>query len=382
MIAWLDFYKRRDMVDRRDARMDILKGLLVVGMVYCHVLQFFGAADIFPVEDILTNFVNIVTFSGFVFVYGYLGELAYFEKGLKKSWARLLRGSGKAYLAFVISGATFRILREHKRFSQETILGILGLRDIPGWSEFLIAFALIPLVALILWKPLNALVSRKKLFWVVAALLPLTGLIPYERVGSVQLGLLVGGHQFAFFPVLQYFFLYLLGMYFRRHRVGFDWRMLAGSALLTGGALAYTFVAQGLPGRFPPTPLWLVMPLLPLYLYFLLATGWASARVPSAGLKGLLNRVGWKQRAEALPGELALPSRALTNLGRNSLFYLLGSNLTIFVLAGNRGAPLDKATGILPWKLPLASPLGALCWTVVLLLGAAFLCNLPVKRKG
>ncbi len=361
--------------------MDILKGLLVLGMVYCHVLQFFGAADAYPAEDMLMSFFNMVTFAGFVFVYGYLGELAYFERGLKKSWSRLLRGSGKAYLAFVISGAAFRVLREHKRFSQDTILPILGLKDIPGWSEFLIAFALIPLVALILWKPIDALVSRKKLFWIVCALWPLTGLIPYDRVGSVWLGLFIGGNQFAFFPVLQYFYLYLLGMYFRRHRVGFDWWILLGSLLISGGALIYAFTA-GLPGRFPPTPLWLVLPLLPVYLYFLLSTGWAAIRIPSTGLARLLTRLRRTRWAEELPDELTLPSRILTNLGRNSLYYLLASNLAIFVLAGNRGAPVDKAGGVLPWSLPLASPLGALVWTIVLLLGVAFLCNLPVKRRG
>ena len=54
----------------RDRSIDVSRGLLVIMMVYGHVLQFFGDAQLFPLVDGLISIVNLTVFSTFVFDFG------------------------------------------------------------------------------------------------------------------------------------------------------------------------------------------------------------------------------------------------------------------------------------------------------------------------
>ena len=59
----------------RNQEIDIMKGLLTLAMILCHCLQFFGKEDA-GIEKILVNVINLTTFSGFLFCFGFVCCLA------------------------------------------------------------------------------------------------------------------------------------------------------------------------------------------------------------------------------------------------------------------------------------------------------------------
>lgn len=309
-------------MQERDIKMDIFKGLLVIGMVYCHILQFFVNLGKNPVADHITGYINSVTFAGFVFTFGYTSYIAYFSKPFKEVYRRIIMAFLKLLCAYYISGLSFRVFVDHKHISWILVKKILMLQDIPGWSEFIISFALYILVAVILFYPLKKLIEIKPLFWVIVPLLLFTTLLLYDHVNSTQLGLLIGTTKFAAFPILQYMPLYLLGIYFKRYEIGPNKFVILGAGTLSGiGLVQMSFNNWQLPGRFPPTVFWIILPSFALCMYY--------------GMGFLLQK--YKIRC----GILLI-------LGQNSMVYLLLSNMIIFALSGVRGVKtLGSVTGFI-----------------------------------
>jgi hypothetical protein len=293
----------------RDDSIDIFKGLLVIGMVYCHILQFFSDPQVFTGAQRVIDVVNIVTFTGFVFSFGYVSQLAYYNKPFKVVYGRMLSTALKTLVAFYISGTYYRLFLDRKPLTWSTVKPILILQDIPGWSEFLISFSLIMLVGLVLFKPLTWLVERKFTFWVVVVLLLITTYLPYDKVTINQLGLLIGTRKFASFPVLQYFPYYLIGMYAARYKLFWNWKFFLGSLVSSGTFVAYVLVKHGVPERFPPSIYWILSSSFLIYVYFLVA-------------KMLATRLRY--------------TNFLLVLGQNVLLYLLLSNIMIFTLKHNQ----------------------------------------------
>ena len=130
------------MESKRNNTIDKMKGLLVVQMILAHTLQFFSQPT--KVAVTISSYVNLSTFSGFLFCFGYVSYLAYFQK----EWPvrRLLNGFGKTILAYFLSGVGFWIVLAGR---PDKIKGLLGLKELPGYSEFLFSFALLYLCILI-----------------------------------------------------------------------------------------------------------------------------------------------------------------------------------------------------------------------------------------
>lgn len=295
---------------KRERAIDLFKGLLVLGMVYCHTLQFFSDQQVYPNGQLFIDVINLITFSGFVFSFGYVSQLAYYAKPFRQAAPRMLQAAVKTLGAFYISGLAYRLFIDGYVLSWATVRPILLLEDMPGWSEFLWSFTYLMLVGLILFVPLQALAGRKWLGFAVAGLLLLTTWLPYGSIHAMKLGPLIGTRDFASFPVLQYFPYYLVGILFARYRIGWDWRVLAGAAAASG-AFLWRLIAQdgALPERFPPSVWWIIGPALLLYGYYLL--GKLMERYPS-------------------------PFAVLETMGRNVLWYLVMSNVIIFALKGNQ----------------------------------------------
>ncbi|UJF34880.1 acyltransferase family protein [Paenibacillus hexagrammi] len=309
------------MSKQRDYSMDIFKGLLVIGMVYCHVLQFYSDTQLFPEAQRIIDVVDIVTFSGFVFSFGYVGQIAYYNKPLKAVYGRMLSTAVKTLIAFYISGTYYRLFLDRKPLDWSTIKLILVLQDIPGWSEFLVSFSMIMLAGLAFFHPLRLLLERKVLFWIVILALLGTTYLPYEAVSMNQLGLLIGSKKFASFPALQYFPYYLIGMYMAKYKVGWNGRFLLGAIVSSGIFIGYVCMKHELPERFPPSLFWILSSALLVYVYFLLA--------------------------KALAGQLPY-FKFLQLLGQNVLIYLLLSNIMIFTLKHNQD-DLILSTGKCLW---------------------------------
>ena len=68
----------------RNQEIDIMKGLLTLAMILCHCLQFFGKEDA-GIEKILVNVINLTTFSGFLFCFGFVWLIFRGTQGVESS---------------------------------------------------------------------------------------------------------------------------------------------------------------------------------------------------------------------------------------------------------------------------------------------------------
>lgn len=335
---------------KRDRSIDYEKGFVVAAMVLCHVLQFFGDPGRYPEQYALMSAVNALAFPLFVFAYGRSAAAAWLDRPWRKAAPRALRSALRAYIAFIISGTAYKVLCENRAFGRWAPLNVVLLRSIPGWSEFLIAFALFGLMIALAMPCLR---------WLADHPLPLAGvcagclagtLIPYGAVKSPVAGLLIGTTQFACFPVLQYLPFLLAGMYVGRH--GLNRWLTLGAAALTGVS-TFVWARFGEPGRFPPTLFWLMAPCL----------GIAGLDALARLLSRAAERADW---ARGVMKPLAL-------LGMNSLYCLLASNLCIFSVSRMQTLPAYRANEWFPFDLPTGSTPWALAWTAVLLAAIGFM---------
>ncbi|MGG6311895.1 acyltransferase family protein [Paenibacillus macerans] len=326
-------------VRQRERAIDLFKGLLVLGMVYCHALQFFSDPLVFPEGQKFIEGMNLITFSGFVFSFGYVCQLAYYSKSFQQAWRRMLTAGVKTLFAFYISGAAFRLLIDKRPLEWATIRPILLLDDMPGWSEFLASFTYLILLGLLLFMPLKRVTEKKWTGFALAGMLLLTTLIPYGNIHAPQLAPLLGTRDFASFPVLPYFPYYLLGMLFARHRIVWDWKVLSGAAALSGAfAWKWLLAADAAwPERFPPSMWWILGPALPLYGYYLLSRG--MQRYP-------------------------LPFAPLEAMGRNVLWFLVMSNVLIFALESAQPQLILSLPDALWVELALLGTVGFSIWAI------------------
>ncbi|HML46290.1 MAG TPA: hypothetical protein PKE04_06025, partial [Clostridia bacterium] len=243
----------------RDQALDVFKGLLVACMVYCHVLQFFGDATLFPAVGALETLINLTVFPGFVFAFGCALSLAYLPKPFARVWPRMLRAAIKPLGAFYLSGIAFRVLRENKPFAADTVRRVLLLQDIPGWSEFLLAFSLYGLLAMILFRPLRSLRGRPLVAAGLSALCLAACFLPYGRIRGSYAGLLIGTRDMVTFPVLQYAPYFLMGLVFPEcgRRYARQWALGAAACAALGAAIAW--LSGGIPERFPPSLGWVLL---------------------------------------------------------------------------------------------------------------------------
>ena len=350
----------------RDRSIDVGRGLLVIAMVYGHVMQFFGDSQIFPLVGTMVDVINLTVFPTFVFYFGATAVLAYLKKPYISALPGMARTALRSYAVFCLSGIGYRVLRENKAFAVGTVRRVMQLTDIPGWSEFLIAFALYALLLIVGYAVFDWL-SRRPLACLLVSVVCVACcvVVPYDSI-PVHLALLIGGKGFAYFPVVQYMPYFLAGMLWvqgdKRRRRGL--LLTAGFCSLCGFAYWYVF---GLSSRFPPTWGWILLPALLVSAVVLLSRAISVLAGPGIG------RV-----ADTLCGVLG-------HFGSASLYYLLGSNLVLFTLAGKGIAPAMARRSILPWTLPIQSPQGAACWTAALLLALWFvaqLCARGNRHKG
>lgn len=293
------------MMRKRDLSIDIFKAFLVIGMILCHSMQFFSKKDF--LTQILITFFNFITFPGFVFAFGYTSYLAYFNSEVEIAKKRMLKNALKILIAFYISGISFRVFVDGKHLNARTVLPIISLFDIPGWSEFLISFSLFMVIGVIFYNPLQKIVENEKMLFIVSSIFLLMTFIPYEKVDIPQIGLLIGTTKFPTFPVAQYMPFYLAGMYFAKKSLQLNRNILIISFVFTMSTVLYIVITKNVPGRFPPTLFWIIGPSFVIYLYYLL----------SKILERNCNNL-----------------KFIIIVGENTLFYLLMSNILIFTLAG------------------------------------------------
>ncbi len=301
------------MMKTRVREIDIMKGLLVLAMILCHCIQFFGDESA-GLQKYLADFINLTTFSGFLFCFGYVCELIYYQKSFRKAAVKMGKNAVRMLFAFYISGIAYIAFAQRKSFSFERIYRVLLLWEYPGWSEFLASFAAVLAVGIVLYPLMKRM--NGKVFLGITVVSLVGCFLPYEQIHNPYLALLAGSKDYITFPVLQYGVFFAAGVWFCKKKTSWDGKTLA-AAVLAGTAFGIYYVSSGsLPGRFPPGILFICGGIAGVYLYRLLSLTLKMAAEKSQ----IINRA----------------VSAIENIGMNSLFYLLMSNLLIFAMEGSK----------------------------------------------
>lgn len=292
----------------RAADLDLLKTLLVVGMVGAHVIQLitFRAR---PEAAIFAEYANLVSFSGFLFAFG-IGLGLPKPEGRKRSLWRQLRPSLLLLLAVYASSFAFALLVDRKKLDPQLILDVVTMQRLFGWSEFLATFFMLSLLTLVA-RPALLAIGRNPWLLVVAMLACLA--TTFYSTGAIVplLPTLVSHTGFANFPLLPYLPWFLLGIWYGSHPVR-AWHFVPALAM-SGYLYGVTMQTGQFPNRFPPTILWIVGPAAILLAYLWLCR-FVAARV-------------------SLPDVLLTP-------GRHVLSFLVLSNIGFFATRYFMGKPV------------------------------------------
>lgn len=284
----------------RAADLDLFKTMLVWGMITAHCIQLLAFRPK-PAAMAISEVINLITFSGFMFAFGWgLG----LSRGAPKSWWARLYPVLLLGLATWVSEFAFMALVEKAKFDGALIYNILTFSRLYGWSEFLASFFVLYAIIAVA-RPWLIAIGERWYLMVPAAIACLAATWIVVSRDIPLLATLVGTTNFASFPIIPYLPWFLLGIFYARnpeHPRAADWVL---AAIATALCALWTAYYGEYPGRFPPTVLWIAGPALILMLYLLVARV-VGRRVP-------------------------IP-RVLLGTGRHVLAALLVSNLIIFGL--------------------------------------------------
>lgn len=305
------------MKKERDRSIDMLKTLLVIGMILGHCIQLIG--NPISITTAISTGVNLITFSGFLFCFGYAVSIAYLGKSKDYVKNKIIKNCFELLIAYYISGISYELFVT-KELSLIKLIRILILSDIPGYSEFLVAFFVLNLLTLIFFNQIVKILNSKKLIIIIIIISLVSTFIPYKYILINQLGLILGSTKFACFPILQYSSYYILGMYFQRNCIKFDKKYLILSVGCTSLFIVYGIINKGFPSRFPPSIFWVLGGLGILYIYYIFS--------------------------EVISNKISKNNK-LYFIGENTLYFLLISNIFLFILKGYFSLKIDFFYNIL-----------------------------------
>jgi surface polysaccharide O-acyltransferase-like enzyme len=311
--------------------LDLFKTMLVYGMVAAHVIQLLSLAPRPPARD-FSDFINLITFSGFLFAFGLGLGLSRKSHG-QTGWHARLRPIVLLLLAVYASSLGYVFLVDRLEPTPGLLIDLLSMRRLYGWSEFLASF-LVLYAAIALLRPILVKLARNVWTLVAASALCLASSLIVVSFDFPLIATLVGTTSFASFPLLPYLPWFLVGIYIGSHPMPPRLWLWAVALLSTAAFYLYLWSTGEVPQRFPPSALWVVGPALFLLVYLAIAHTVA--------------------RAIEVPAFLLLP-------GRHVLSFLLVSNLFIFSMRYFLGKPVRDYTGIVGVTLAIILVL-SLCW--------------------
>ena len=297
----------------RQTAIDYMKGTLVIGMVIAHALQLLTIPK--GVFWLFSTTVNLITFSGFFFCFGYVFYLSYLTKSFPEVRQKMIKTAWKSLLAYYVAGfASFFLLSE--RFTGKPypltineLFQLLTFAKLAWVSEFLLTFFLITALVFVFFNSFKRLVDSPKAMLLLGVASLLTAIfLPPDFVVGRPLKLLIGSKTEFVFPVIQYLPPFLLGLYCSKYKVVWNWTIFGVSASGTALFVGYYLYNRAMPTEFLPSIYWLVGSYGILYVYFL-AAKWLERRASS--------------------------QQWLLSIGRNTLFYLLLSNFMLFSISNH-----------------------------------------------
>lgn len=236
----------------RFIQIDYMKGILNIGMIFAHTVQFFSKKNDFY---LISELMNLVCFSGFLFCFGFVSWSSYFSKS-NIPYRSHITVMLKCYLAYVISGVSYCILVSKELLNSTLVYKVISLENVPGYSEFLIAFVLFALLGLLFSGFIKLLTKSTVLILITSIACLLINLILTDIKLDSRLELFIGGRGRSYFPVLQYLPLHLLGIYFSRHSIKPS-NALNCLALVIISIFLYFEIARIAIVRFPPSVAWI-----------------------------------------------------------------------------------------------------------------------------
>lgn len=303
----------------RYREIDAFKGILTLQMILAHCLQFFMDLSPGSWQHTLSEYINLTTFPGFIFAFGFVAWGAYLRKPYLRAAPRIFKNFLRMMGAYYVSAFAYRIFIEKMPLNPNRVMDTLLLRSLAGWSEFLLSFAALMLCLLILHPLLvrcgSRLVLGVALLATVACILPL-------RVQNPLIAVFLGRADFAVFAVLPYCIYFAVGLGFAQG-VFVRGRLAMAVSLAGTGIFVAALLLSGIPSRFPLSLAWLLGAAFFLYCYYA-----ASVRLSGSRL-----------------------SKLLEHFGRNSLYYLLVSNLLIFALKSSKFFRLDTVFALVSFVL-------------------------------
>lgn len=295
------------MENKREKSIDLLKAILVLLMILAHTFQLIMRTDITPIDknNRLMIYINLISFSGFLFCFGYSTYIAYLCKDKKEIKLKLVKNIIRLLFAFYISGVSYYII-VMKGLNIFKISEIFLLLYIPNFSEFLASFMILNLFILIFFDYLKKILENKKIFITCIIISLILTFIPYSFMKHSWLSLIIGKNGICF-PILQYMSLFLFGMYFAKYKPRF--RISTMLFILIAFIIFEIGVSNNwnLVGRFPPKILWIVGSYFFVYMLYYSSVYICKRYEESNFLSFILF------------------------IGRNTLIFLITSNLILFI---------------------------------------------------
>lgn len=290
------------------AHYNYFKALLVIGMICGHAVMLLSDSKT-GLFYWFKTYINLITFSGFVFVFAQLHDLH--DATIKRKVSKEMYTILKLLIAFYVSGLFYRLLISHTSLNRDLILKILFLKDIPGYSEFLLAFALFSLMFALIKRYFVKVWLNQWTFIIIFMISLVSSFLIKKGSTFTLFGLFVGSHHFGAFPVLQYSVYYSLGILIHRKILSINIFTLILSLLFSSSFIIFTLIKNHIPGRFPPSIYWILGALFPVFMTYL------------AG-----NFISKKSEIQS-----SIFCSHLQQIGRNTLFHLLLSNILLFSLS-------------------------------------------------
>jgi hypothetical protein len=322
----------------RSADLDLLKTLLVYGMIGAHVIQLITLGPRWEARG-FSDFINLVTFSGFMFAFGIGVGLPRGGDGERRSLWRQLRPVLLLLLATYVSSVAFVVLVDRERLTPSLLYELLTLTRLFGWSEFLASFFVLYLL-MAATRPWLVRIGQNPWTLAVAIGLGLASTLLVVDWPLPVLATVVGTTRFPSFPLLPYLPWFFLGIWYGNHPL--RWWHVVLAAVATAGFYYVTTTRGGFPERFPPSALWVAGCALLLLVYL------GVSRFVASHLK--------------IPGVLLLP-------GRHVLSFLVLSNLIIFAARYLESRPVRGTLMAALVTLAIVAALSLMWWVLELARG-------------
>ncbi|MDP4005916.1 hypothetical protein [Methylobacterium sp. NEAU K] len=249
----------------RRVDLDLFKTFLVVGMVLAHTIQLLQEPiDIFA--KCISNYVNLVSFSGFLFAFGWGTTLSFGTNKVRTAWDRL-RGPAKILLAFYLTAIAHLVLIDGAGWSATRILDVATLMYLPGHGEFLASLFAMSIVMIWLGKELSLVSGNPTCLIMVSGISVLCGCFHIESEDLPWVPILIGTKNAVSFPLAPYAIWVFLGSYYAPRKGPPSHLEFFLAALATYTFVAVAMTDDHLASRFPPSTLWVAGPALFLLLY-------------------------------------------------------------------------------------------------------------------